>query len=74
MKDHPKDLQNNLLVENYKNMKASKWAELCFEMGLIEAKALTYEEEKARGLSNTGSRKIYVTLGTKWKGVCILQE
>jgi hypothetical protein len=39
----------------------------CFEMGLIEAKALTYEEEKARGLSNTGSRKIYVTLGTNGK-------
>jgi hypothetical protein len=39
----------------------------CFEMGLIEAKALTYEEEKARGLSNTGSRKIYVTLGKNGK-------
>jgi hypothetical protein len=39
----------------------------CFEMGLIEAKTLTYEEEKARGLSNTGSRKIYVTLGTNGK-------
>jgi hypothetical protein len=39
----------------------------CFEMGLIEAKTLTYEEEKARGLSNTGSRKIYVTLGKNGK-------
>ena len=38
-----------------------------FEMGLIEAKTLTYEEEKARGLSNTGSRKIYVTLGKNGK-------
>ena len=39
----------------------------CFEMGLIEAKALTYEEEKARGLSNTGSRKIFVTLSENGK-------
>ena len=33
-------------VENYKNMKAYKWAELVFEMGLIEAKTPNFDEDE----------------------------